>query len=228
MTNLSIFNFQNNSLRVIIKPSCDSFYNPIDDIWFVAKDVCNALEIDMRTIFNILDKEDICLESIQTSGGVQKMTVITESSFFILALQSRKESLRTFQKYVTKQILPTVVKKGYFDVNKDYDLLRSKFRFENVPNKEFILKSLELSKEIDLPCYNFGNLPKFVKIENTALRLKKDKYYRDAGCWSVGYKIVNGLLLSQSAHENLDNKQLIPITKEDWQKENEGYAPFFV
>ena len=36
-------------------------------------------------------------------------------------------------------------------------------------------------------------LPKFVKLNNTALRLKGKTYYRDGGEWSVEYRIIDGV-----------------------------------
>lgn len=71
-------------------------------------------------------------------------------------------------------------------------------------------------------------LPKYVKIGKTVLRLKKDvyghyKYYRDAGDWSVGYKIKNSKLFSTSLFETLDNKRLVTTTKKMWENDNRGY-----
>ena len=69
-------------------------------------------------------------------------------------------------------------------------------------------------------------IPKFVKLGHTALRLTGKTYYRDGGQWSVKYKIVDGVLLSSDRTMPwLDNKPLIEITEGEWRKDNEPYAP---
>ncbi len=72
-------------------------------------------------------------------------------------------------------------------------------------------------------------LPKFVTLNGTALRLKGKRYYRDGGDWSVGYKIIDDVLVSW-AHGlgllGLHKKPLIEITEEEWRKDNGPYAPY--
>ncbi len=67
-------------------------------------------------------------------------------------------------------------------------------------------------------------LPKYVKLRHSALRLKDDKYYRDAGSWSVSYKVVDNKLFSVHKYDNdVNNVELIECTKEEWKKDNWGY-----
>jgi hypothetical protein len=73
-----------------------------------------------------------------------------------------------------------------------------------------------------------NKLPKFVRLGNSALRLiKRDKiYYRDAGHWEVGYKVVDNQLLSCTPTDDapwLDNQLLIEITEQEWRWDNAGY-----
>jgi hypothetical protein len=71
-------------------------------------------------------------------------------------------------------------------------------------------------------------LPKFVKLNNTALRLVGKKYYRDGGEWSVGYKIIDGVLLSWAWGMTmpwLHKQPLIGITEDEWRIDNRQYAP---
>lgn len=71
-------------------------------------------------------------------------------------------------------------------------------------------------------------LPKFVKLNNTALRLRGKEYYRDGGIWSIGYKIIDGVLLSWFPKMKmpwLHRQPLIEITEEEWRKDNGKYAP---
>jgi hypothetical protein len=71
--------------------------------------------------------------------------------------------------------------------------------------------------------FNKSKLPKYVRLLHTALRLKDgNKYYRDGGNWSVNFK-YDGLLMSSSHIENLDNVELIQITQKEYEDENKGY-----
>lgn len=72
------------------------------------------------------------------------------------------------------------------------------------------------------------DLPKFVKLINSDLRLRGNKYYRDGGIWSVGYKIINDVLLSwypKMGKPWLHRQPLIEIIEEEWRKDNGQYAP---
>jgi anti-repressor protein len=106
---LSTLTFQNDNLRVINKPN--------NDIFFVAKDVCDALGTDIRHIYRVLDKEDISLELVQTSGGMQNMTVISESAFYTLVFRSRKPKAKAFQKWVAKEVLPKIINEGVYNAS---------------------------------------------------------------------------------------------------------------
>lgn len=71
-------------------------------------------------------------------------------------------------------------------------------------------------------------VPKFVSLNGTALRLIEKSYYRDAGDWSIRYKVIGGVLLSWAWGMNmpwLHKKPLIKITEAKWRKGNEGYIP---
>ncbi len=74
-------------------------------------------------------------------------------------------------------------------------------------------------------------LPKFVKLNHVALRLRGKKYYRDGGQWGVGYKVIDGELISWVGRVRfnttpwLHEVPLIEITEEEWRKDNGQYAP---
>ncbi len=106
---LSTLTFQNDNLRVINKPN--------NDILFVAKDVCDALEIDMRSISKILDKKHISLELVPTSGGVQNMTVISEPAFYRLVFKSKKPKAKAFQDWIAEEVLPKIINEGVYNAS---------------------------------------------------------------------------------------------------------------
>ena len=57
--------------------------------WFVAADVCKALELD-KTATRRLDEDEKGLRSTQTLGGNQETLVINEPGLYTLVLGSRK------------------------------------------------------------------------------------------------------------------------------------------
>lgn len=69
-------------------------------------------------------------------------------------------------------------------------------------------------------------LPKYVRMGHTAMRLSGDRYYRDAGDWGVGFRVVGGVLVSWvngSTDGGIHNNPLIEITEEEWREDNQGY-----
>ena len=73
-------------------------------------------------------------------------------------------------------------------------------------------------------------LPQFVKMDGgCALRLRyngdKGYYYRDGGDWSVDYKIIGTVMISDSSMTSLSDKVLTPITRQEWAECNGYYAP---
>ena len=73
-------------------------------------------------------------------------------------------------------------------------------------------------------------VPKYVSLDGTEMRLKDfgnghPTYYRDAGCWEVGFKInKDGRLFATSFFEHLNGIELIPISRQKWVKANKDYA----
>lgn len=67
--------------------------------WFVAKDVCDALGLS-RTHSGMrrLDEDEKGLRKVDTPGGPQEMTVISERSFQHLVLTSRKPAAKVLAK----------------------------------------------------------------------------------------------------------------------------------
>lgn len=84
--------------------------------WFVAKDVCDVLEISKyRDALARLDDDEVAPLIVDTPGGPQKMGSINESGLFALILRSRKEKAKQFQKWVTKEVLPSIRKTGQYN-----------------------------------------------------------------------------------------------------------------
>lgn len=85
---------------------------------------------------------------------------------------------------------------------------------------EKILAVLNSESDAEAPF----KLPEYVWLHNSALKKKGREYYRMAGAWGVKFKIVVDKLYSISDMEHLNNKELIPCTKEEYEKDNKGYV----
>ncbi|EAT1700484.1 hypothetical protein GKU49_22130 [Salmonella enterica] len=87
--------------------------------WFVAKDVCSAINIDV-TQTRKLDDDERGLYSIQTLSGYQQMSIINESGLYTLILRCR-DAVKPgtvpyrFRKWVTNEVLPAIRKTGRYE-----------------------------------------------------------------------------------------------------------------
>ncbi len=94
------------------------------DPWFVTKDVCNALNIDV-TQARKLDKKGWNkkgLHSVQTPGGIQDLSIVSESGLYILILRCKEamtEGTRAFRflEWVTGEVLPQIRRTGSYIKN---------------------------------------------------------------------------------------------------------------
>lgn len=81
--------------------------------WFVAADVCRALELD-RTAIRRLDDDEKGVHLTQTPGGEQEVTIINEAGLYALVLGSRKPEAKAFKRWITHEVIPTIRKHGAY------------------------------------------------------------------------------------------------------------------
>ena len=83
--------------------------------WFVAADVCRALEIkNSRDVVARLDEDEKGVVLIDTLGGKQEMTTVSESGLYSLVLGSRKPEARAFKRWITHEVIPSIRKTGAY------------------------------------------------------------------------------------------------------------------
>ena len=81
--------------------------------WFVAADVCKALDIENnRKATNRLDDDEKGVTSSDTLGGKQKLTIVNEAGLYSLVLGSRKPEAKAFKRWITHEVLPTIRRTG--------------------------------------------------------------------------------------------------------------------
>ena len=118
--------------------------------WFVAKDVCDCLELgNSRMATERLDIDEKGVSSIDTPGGKQEMQVVNEYGLYTLVLGSRKPEAKQFKRWITHEVLPTIRKHGMYvteELLNDPDLAIKAF----TALKEERQKRLEAENRIQL------------------------------------------------------------------------------
>lgn len=82
--------------------------------WFVAADVCKALEIEPTATRRLDDDEKNTLRLTQGTSGNPNVTVVNESGLYSLVLGSRKPEAKSFKRWVTHDVIPTIRKHGVY------------------------------------------------------------------------------------------------------------------
>lgn len=108
MSNLAVFdNREFGQIRALV----DSQGAPA----FVAKDVCLALGIGKyRDAVSTIDDDERGSVLVDTPGGKQQMTTVTEPGFYKLVMRSRKPEAKAFQRWVTHEVLPALRRDGAY------------------------------------------------------------------------------------------------------------------
>jgi prophage antirepressor-like protein len=108
MSTITAFDFNSNQVRSVLINNTP---------WFVAKDVCNALEIaNPRDAINKLDEDEKGVVNADTLGGLQEISIISESGMYSLVLKSRKPEAKAFKKWITAVVLPSIRQTGGYQV----------------------------------------------------------------------------------------------------------------
>jgi hypothetical protein len=86
--------------------------------WFVASEVCAALEIaNPRDAIKLIDPEDRGVGIVYTPRGEQSVNLVNESALYFLIFKSRKPQARAFRRWVTGEVLPQIRQTGALAAN---------------------------------------------------------------------------------------------------------------
>lgn len=102
------FDFVSQSVRIVMRG---------DEPWFVASDVCAALDIaETHRAIARLDEDEKGRHTMTTPGGSQEVSIINESGLYALILTSRKPEAKKFKKWVTSEVLPALRRTGRYEM----------------------------------------------------------------------------------------------------------------
>jgi len=83
---------------------------------FIANEICDILGYGNArdALYRHVDEDDKLVSVITTSGQRREVNIITESGLYSLILRSNKPEAKPFQKWVTKEVLPSIRKTGSY------------------------------------------------------------------------------------------------------------------
>ncbi|MCC5802254.1 phage antirepressor KilAC domain-containing protein [Rossellomorea vietnamensis] len=162
-----MFNYNENPVRTIVQG---------ETIYFVAKDVCNLLEIAKnRDAVSRLDDDERGSVLVDTLGGKQTVTAVNESGLYSIIFTSRKEEAKKFKKWVTSEVLPTVRKHGVYMTD---DVLE-----KTITDPDFmidLLTSLKAEKQKRLKAESTVSILTHVNKTYTATEIAKELGFKSA------------------------------------------------
>ena len=139
----------NNNLMIFENPEFGAVRSILidSDPWFVAADVCKALELEKTNrALSRLDDDEKGAHSVSTPGGRQRMSIISESGLYSLILGSRKPEAKAFKRWITHEVIPSIRKHGAYMTDSLLDALEAhpeavpeylnRLRSENARNRE--------------------------------------------------------------------------------------------
>lgn len=108
MSELQIFkNNQFGNVRIVMQGQ---------EAWFVAKDVCNCLEINnsRQALIRLDDDEKSSVILNDGTPGNPEKSVVNEYGLYSLVLSSRKPEAKEFKRWITHDVIPQIRKTGQY------------------------------------------------------------------------------------------------------------------
>ncbi|MBR0220152.1 MAG: Bro-N domain-containing protein [Synergistaceae bacterium] len=135
---LQVFDFNEHAVRIIMQDG---------EPWWVAKDVCNVLELaDVTSALRGLDDDEKVLRKISgelSSSGNPNIMTINESGLYTLIMRSNKPEAKKFRRWVTHEVLPSIRKTGSYNTARKYKVSDIKAMQRMIEKPEYKLSDVE-------------------------------------------------------------------------------------
>lgn len=106
MSNLSVFSFEKSPVRTILVSGAP---------WFSSADVGKILQLsNIRASVALLVDDEKGVNTIDTPGGKQEISIVSESGLYALIFKSRRPEAKKFRRWVTSEVLPAIRKTGSY------------------------------------------------------------------------------------------------------------------
>jgi anti-repressor protein len=122
-----IFTYEKKQVRTFFKNNAP---------WFVVKDACDILGLGNPTeSTKNLEKDDLSTtEVIDSMGRTQKVNIVNEGGLYQLIFQSRKPEAKSFKRWITHEVLPSIRKHGMYATD------------ELLDNPDFLIETIQALK----------------------------------------------------------------------------------
>lgn len=111
MTDLIPFQYGDTAVRVV---TIDS------EPWFVLADLCKILDIgNARMVAARLADDMKGVSRIDTPGGAQQMTTVSEAGMYEVVIRSDKPEAIAFRRWITTEVLPAIRKTGSYGTQRE-------------------------------------------------------------------------------------------------------------
>ena len=132
-----------------------------DEPWFVAADVCKALELSNPTVaVSRLDEDERAKFNLGRQG---EGTIINEAGLYSLILGSRKPEAKVFKRWITHDVIPAIRKTGGYiqgeESMSDDDLIARALVMaqKKIELREQQLKEKDAQLELQKPKVDFAD-----------------------------------------------------------------------
>lgn len=107
MNTLQVLNYNQSEVRMVMQN---------DGPWWVLADVCRVLELKQphRVATRLDDDERTFLTVVDSAGKHQEMIAVNEPGLYSVILRSSKPEAKTFKRWITHDVLPTIRRTGAY------------------------------------------------------------------------------------------------------------------
>lgn len=169
-----------------------------DEVWFVAKDVCEALKHTNTTVaMQMLEEDERTKLSLGRAG---ETNCINESGLYTLIIKSNLPKAKKFRKWVTSEVIPSIRKNGGYIAGQ-----------ETLSDEELMAKALLVANN------KIAERDKIIEQKQARIeQMKPKEIFADAVATSHTSILVGGLakLICQNGYQ-IGQKRLF-----DWLREN--------
>lgn len=182
--------------------------------WFVAKDVCDVLEIDTSNLSKVLDEDELMTVHYTAIGGEAKrgnpdVYLLSEPGFYSLVGKSRKPQAKAFKRWVNHDVLPAIRKNG------GYVMGQEKMLTGEMSRQEFISRALIMA---DATIKEMEEEMRSLEGKTVELEKKAEVYSEKAGRYDIAMA-TDGMMITSVAAKiiGIPPRKMIPfLIEKDW------------
>lgn len=114
---LQVFDYNGSAVRTV---------NKDNEIWFVAKDVCDVLELgNITEALRNLDDDELSSEILKSGSQGREMRLINEAGLYALVFRSNKPEAKVFSRWVRHDVLPAIRRTGSYRIQNKQEVSAS-------------------------------------------------------------------------------------------------------